>query len=127
MISGTAFAAGVIVNDIGVAGARFDFDHSAGSAGNAALMAFTRALGGRGLADGILLVGINPGPVETYRILALMESKAKSRFGDEERTPELTASGSAAQPSPEASPLIGMLTRELKLRFGGEPRLPNVA
>src|SRR5438105_240898 len=52
---------GVIVNDIGAAGEKFDFDYIAGSAGNAALMAFTRALGGRSTRDGIRVVGINPG------------------------------------------------------------------
>src|SRR6266446_3544462 len=36
---------GVIVNDIGAAGEKFDTNYIAGSAGNAALMAFTRALG----------------------------------------------------------------------------------
>ena len=54
---------GVIVNDIGVAGEKFDANYICGSAGNAALMAFTRALGGKSLADNIRVVGINPGPV----------------------------------------------------------------
>jgi NAD(P)-dependent dehydrogenase (short-subunit alcohol dehydrogenase family) len=38
---------GVIVNDIGAAGEKFDANYICGSAGNAALMAFTRALGGK--------------------------------------------------------------------------------
>jgi len=38
---------GVIVNDIGAAGEKFDANYICGSAGNAALMAFTRALGAR--------------------------------------------------------------------------------
>src|SRR5260370_42364340 len=42
---------GVIVNDIGAAGEKFDANYICGSAGNAALMAFTRALGGKSLAD----------------------------------------------------------------------------
>jgi len=54
---------GVIVNDIGAAGEKFDANYIAGSAGNAALMAFTRALGSKSLADNIRVVGINPGPV----------------------------------------------------------------
>ena len=53
---------GVIVNDIGAAGEKFDANYICGSAGNAALMAFTRALGGKSLADNIRVVGINPGP-----------------------------------------------------------------
>src|SRR5262249_54097914 len=55
---------GVIINDIGAAGERFDANYIAGSAGNAALMAFTRALGSRSLEHNIRVVGINPGPVE---------------------------------------------------------------
>ena len=58
---------GVIVNDIGAAGEKFDANYITGSAGNAALMAFTRALGGKSLADNIRVVGINPGPVGTDR------------------------------------------------------------
>ncbi|MFC4532668.1 short-chain dehydrogenase/reductase [Sphaerisporangium dianthi] len=61
---------GVIVNNIGVAGERVDPAYIAGSAGNAALMAFTRALGGASLADGVRVVGVNPGPVATERLLA---------------------------------------------------------
>ena len=50
---------GVIINDIGAAGEKFDFDYIAGSAGNAGLMAFTRALGSKSLKDNIRVVGIN--------------------------------------------------------------------
>ena len=53
---------GVIINDIGNAGERYDADYIAGTAGNASLMAFTRALGGRSLDDGVRIVGVNPGP-----------------------------------------------------------------
>ena len=80
---------GVIINDIGAAGERFDFNYIAGSAGNAALMAFTRALGGRSLDDNIRVVGINPGPVETDRIVTPMKRGALAQFGDEARYPEL--------------------------------------
>ncbi len=38
---------GVIVNIIGAAGERFNYDYITGSSGNAALMAFTKSLGGR--------------------------------------------------------------------------------
>jgi NAD(P)-dependent dehydrogenase (short-subunit alcohol dehydrogenase family) len=82
---------GVIVNDIGAGGERFDAQYIAGSAGNAALMGFTRALGNASLADNIRVVGINPGPVETERVVSLMKTHAKNRFGDENRYRELTA------------------------------------
>ncbi|RMI33628.1 SDR family oxidoreductase [Nocardia stercoris] len=40
-------------------------------------MAFTRALGSRSRRDGIRAVGINPGPVATARITALIEHHAR--------------------------------------------------
>ncbi len=92
---------GVIINDIGSAGERFDANYIAGAAGNAALMTFTRALGGRSLEDGIRVVGINPGPVETDRIVSLMKRQAQARFGDESRYPEMMSRfpmGRAAKP-----------------------------
>lgn len=80
---------GVIINDIGAAGEKFDADYICGSAGNAALMAFTRALGGKSLKDNIRVVGINPGPVGTERYLNRMRGLAQTQFDDPERYPEL--------------------------------------
>lgn len=80
---------GVIVNIIGAAGERFEANYIVGSAGNAALMAFTRALGGASLKDGIRVVGINPGPVATDRIKALTRRRALAQFGDENRAEEI--------------------------------------
>lgn len=80
---------GVILNDIGAAGEKFDFNYICGSAGNAALMAFTRALGSRSLEDNIRVVGINPGPVGTDRHITLMKTRAKAQFGDENRYRDL--------------------------------------
>src|SRR5690349_21587411 len=79
---------GVIVNDIGAAGEKFDANYVCGSAGNAALMALTRALGGKSLADNIRVVGINPGPVGTDRHVTLLKTRAKHQFGDESRYQE---------------------------------------
>ena len=93
--------AGVIVNVIGAAGENPDFDYIAGSAGNASLMAFTRAIGGTAPRDGLRVVGINPGPVMTDRLLTLMRTRAQARFGDAERWRELMtgyAFGRAAKP-----------------------------
>ncbi|KAA0078551.1 SDR family oxidoreductase [Tardiphaga sp. P9-11] len=92
---------GVIVNDIGAAGEKFDANYICGSAGNAALLAFTRALGGKSLKDNIRVVGINPGPVETERHVTLMKTRAKTQLGDENRFRELQQGlplGRAAKP-----------------------------
>lgn len=80
---------GVIINNIGNAGEKLDADYIAGSTGNASLMAFTRALGGPSLDDGIRVVGINPGPVDTPRIYKLLRTRAQDWFGDESRWEEL--------------------------------------
>jgi len=90
---------GVIVNDIGAAGERMDAGYIAGSTGNAALYAFTRALGGKSLRDGIRVVGVSPGPVETDRIVSLMKTAAQRRFGDEGRYRELMASYPLGRPA----------------------------
>ena len=80
---------GVIINNIGNAGQVYDPDYVAGTSGNASLMAFTRALGGRSLDDGIRVVGVNPGPVETERIYKLLRRRALDLYGDESRFTKL--------------------------------------
>lgn len=80
---------GVIVNVIGAAGERPRNDYVAGGAGNAALMAFTRAMGARSLKDGIRVIAVNPGLIKTERLETQMRSIARSRFNDQERWPEL--------------------------------------
>jgi NAD(P)-dependent dehydrogenase (short-subunit alcohol dehydrogenase family) len=73
---------GVIVNNIGTGGEKLDYDYIAGAAGNASLMAFTRAIGSRCLNDGVRVVGVNSGAVETDRIQKFMVEKAERELGD---------------------------------------------
>lgn len=80
---------GVIINIIGNSGENWDASYFAGSTGNAALMAFTKAIGGISLNDGIRVVGINPGPVATDRMVKIMKRKAIDMLGDESRWEEL--------------------------------------
>ena len=94
--------AGVIVNILGNAGEKLDASYIAGSTANAGLMAFTRTLGGASHADGIRVVGVNPGPVATDRLKGLFRQRAEAKFGDPERYPELFAGMSFGRPaSPE--------------------------
>ena len=83
---------GVIVNILGNGGERVDAGYIAGAAGNASLMAFTRALGGNSPVDGVRVVGVNPGPVATERLVRLMQKEAGTRLGDSGRWQELAAS-----------------------------------
>ncbi len=80
---------GVIINVIGAAGERPSPGYIAGSAGNAALMAVTRALGGVSRRDGIRVLAINPGLIETERLAVMTRRRAERRFGDPERWREL--------------------------------------
>jgi NAD(P)-dependent dehydrogenase (short-subunit alcohol dehydrogenase family) len=92
---------GVIINIIGAAGENPDFDYVAGSSGNASLTAFTRAIGGTAPRDGLRVLGINPGPVLTDRLVTLMRTRAQTQFGGAERWTEYMkplAFGRAAKP-----------------------------
>jgi len=84
-----ARGSGVIVNVIGTGGERPTATYIAGAAGNAALMAFTRALGGASPDDGIRVVGINPGPILTDRLEGLLQIWAADKLGDSERWREM--------------------------------------
>jgi 3-oxoacyl-[acyl-carrier protein] reductase len=76
---------GVIINIIGLGGERLDATYIAGAMGNAGLMAFTRAIGGRSTASGVRVVGVNPGPVLTDRVEVLGRKRAATQYGDENR------------------------------------------
>jgi len=82
---------GVIINDIGNAGARPAFGYIAGTAGNASLMAFTRGMGGWSLDHGVRVLGVNPGPILTERLENSMKFDARTRLGDETRWQSLMA------------------------------------
>jgi len=89
---------GVIVNIIGSAGEKLDAAYIAGSTGNAGLMAFTRALGGASHADGVRVVGINPGPTATDRLVTLYKQRAETLLGDAKRYEELFTNMSFGRP-----------------------------
>jgi NAD(P)-dependent dehydrogenase (short-subunit alcohol dehydrogenase family) len=92
---------GVIINIIGAAGENVQSNYITGSSGNASLMAFTRAIGGAAPRDGLRVVGINPGPVETDRMITRLRREAQAQLGDAERWRELTKGytfGRAATP-----------------------------
>lgn len=80
---------GVIVNVIGVSGERLRQDYIAGSTGNAALMAFTKTLGGESVDYGVRVVGVNPGQIDTDRLRSRYEGRAQAELGDATRWREL--------------------------------------
>jgi len=75
---------GVIINIIGAGGEKLTYGYIAGSAGNASLMAFTRAIGGTSPDFGVRVLGVNAGPVATERVEYLARQRA-AKAGDESR------------------------------------------
>jgi 3-oxoacyl-[acyl-carrier protein] reductase len=80
---------GIICNIIGQAGRTPRYDYICGGVGNAALMAFTSAVGGRSVDWGVRVFGINPSPTRTDRIVGLNKIRAKALWGDEDRWSEI--------------------------------------
>ena len=102
---------GVIVNVLGSAGENPTAGYIAGTTGNAGLMAFTRGVGSTSIDDGVRVVGVNPGPVETDRITTLLRTRAEGEFGDPERWRDYTRNwplGRAAKPE-ECADLVVFL------------------
>ena len=92
-------------------------------------MSFTKALGGRSLNEGIRIIGVNPGPVATDRMLKIMRRKAIDILGDENRWEELYNHYPAKRPATVkevadlcaflASPLAGYITGTIVTIDGG--------
>jgi NAD(P)-dependent dehydrogenase (short-subunit alcohol dehydrogenase family) len=124
-----ARGSGVIVNDIGNSGENWDANYIAGSTANAALMAFTKALGGQSLDFGVRVVGVNPGPVETERMVKINKRRALDWYGDESRWTELREKYPGGRPATAeevadlmvflASPRAGYITGSIVTIDGG--------
>ena len=71
---------GVIINVTGLAADRLDAGYVAGTTANAALNAFTKAIGSKSLNQGIRVLAVSPGPVATDRLVNLMRAQALTEF-----------------------------------------------
>ena len=80
---------GVILNVIGAAGERPLASYLAGSMGNASLMAMTLALGAEAPHKGVRVLAVNPGLIETDRMVTLGEAQAMEKHGDKTRWREM--------------------------------------
>src|SRR6266850_2029839 len=65
-----------LVNVLGLGGERPQWRYVCGNAANVALAGVTKSLGGRSIDDGIRVVGVNPGGVETERLIAIQKARA---------------------------------------------------
>lgn len=86
-----ARGSGVIANIIGMAGAAPRSEYIAGSTANAALMAFTQAVGATSPRKGVRVFGINPSPTRSDRMETMLRAQASQKLGDESRWMELTS------------------------------------
>jgi 3-oxoacyl-[acyl-carrier protein] reductase len=99
-----------IVNVIGTGAERPQWRYVCGNAGNLALNGFTRSLGGRSIDDGIRVVGVNPGAVDTERWRAIHQGRAAKILGDPARWQEVLSKdrplGRAATPEEIADVVV---------------------
>jgi NAD(P)-dependent dehydrogenase (short-subunit alcohol dehydrogenase family) len=86
-----ARGSGVIVNIIGMAGSAPRADYICGSTANAALIAFTQAVGAASPRHGVRVFGINPSPTRSDRMEGMLRTQAAAKLGDPERWMELTS------------------------------------
>jgi len=85
---------GVILNVIGMAGEKPSFEYICGAAANAGLAAFTKGLGAKSTESGVRVLGVHPPATRTDRILALMRTVAKEKYGSETRVDDVIRDGS---------------------------------
>jgi NAD(P)-dependent dehydrogenase (short-subunit alcohol dehydrogenase family) len=105
---------GVIICICGLGGERLDFGYIAGAAGNASLMAFARAMGGRSVDHGVRVLAVNPGPVLTDRTVYLGKIRARRELGDENRYTESFAGMPYGRPAnvEEVAPMVAFLASD---------------
>jgi NAD(P)-dependent dehydrogenase (short-subunit alcohol dehydrogenase family) len=104
---------GVIVNIIGAAALNPRGSYMIGGAANAALNHFTKSLADEAVQHGVRVVGINPGPILTERLLRMFGRDAE-RKSEQERAAELsklTPLGRVGRPE-EVADLVAFLTSE---------------
>jgi NAD(P)-dependent dehydrogenase (short-subunit alcohol dehydrogenase family) len=79
----------VIMNVIGTGAEKPMWRYVCGNASNIALNGVTMSLGGRSLDDGIRVLAVNPGAVETERWRAIHKGRAEKLLGDASRWREV--------------------------------------
>lgn len=84
-----ARGSGTVLNIIGMAGRANRAAYISGSSANAALIAFTQAIGAEAQQSGLRVFGINPSPTLTDRMTNFMKRKAAAELGDEARWQEM--------------------------------------
>lgn len=71
----------VIVNVLGTGADKAQWRYACGTPANIALVGLTKALGGRSIDDGVRVVAVSPGAVETERWRNIHKKRAREQFG----------------------------------------------
>jgi 3-oxoacyl-[acyl-carrier protein] reductase len=113
---------GRIVNVIGIAGWQPMANYMIGGAANAALLNFTKALADEGAPHGILVTGVNPGPIRTDRWDGMVTKwAAAKRVNADEAEREILAGVPLRRPGTpdEVANLVVFLASELSTYVTG--------
>lgn len=112
---------GVIINIIGLGAEKLEYGYAAGSTGNAALVAFTRAVGSASLDYGVRVLGVNPGTVGTERSVNTLKVRSEKLNGDAGRWQELVADlpGGRMIPPMDIGNAVAFLASDLAGSFCG--------
>jgi len=70
---------GTVINIIGIGGRTPGAEFAIGGSVNAGLLAFTKAMAEYGIADGVRVNAINPGAIETDRLVARLKRYAEEK------------------------------------------------
>jgi NAD(P)-dependent dehydrogenase (short-subunit alcohol dehydrogenase family) len=113
---------GVIINIAGAAAERPDPNYIATCCGNAALVMFTKCLGGESVRDGIRIIAVNPGPIMSDRHKRGAEKVALKELGSKDLWPELYKRFPIGRPGrvDEVADLVAFLVSERSSYISGE-------
>ena len=113
---------GVIINVVGMAGERPQFNYIATCMANAALIMFTECLGGESVKHGVRVVSINPGPIYSDRFRRGAERTAERELGDKNRWEELLKNFPIGRPgrADEVASMAAFLASDRASYISGE-------
>jgi NAD(P)-dependent dehydrogenase (short-subunit alcohol dehydrogenase family) len=101
---------GVILNVIGAAAMNPRRSYMIGGAANAALNHFTKALADQGAKAAVRVVGINPGPILTERLLKLRTGLSPSTAPADEAFRKMTPLGRVGKPEEVADLILFLVS-----------------
>ena len=82
-------------------------------------MAFTRALGAGSTIDRVRVVGINPGQIETERLVTMLRTTAERELGDPERWREVANQDYPAGQPEHIGDMVAFLASDLSANTTG--------